>query len=144
MEENRDEEAGAQLVGLIFLPMFIWLFCSMYAFKKEVQAVFDPWRERGVVTSFKENPKITRSTRMEIHFSLDSLELHQPVQTDAGDLEQPLIRNQLSSGRGARDVARASATVSQGAHAEPDWTRVEPPAQMEPVIQDAPPVCSVQ
>ena len=65
-------------------------------------------------------------------------------QTDAEDLEQPLIRNQLSSGRGARGDGRASATVSQGAHAEPDWTRVELPAQMEPVIQDAPPVCSVQ
>merc|ERR1719313_2912190 len=100
----------------LLLPFLIWHIYSVLAFKKEVQQVFDPWRERGVCTLFLENPKHTRSKRMEIHFVLESLELPQAGEAErAEDLAQPLIRNQLYSGPSARAVARASATASSGA-----------------------------
>ena len=74
----------SNLMRFAGMPLLIWFMWILRALKMEVQAVFDSWRDCGIVTRFKLNPQFTRSRQMEIRFSLESFELHQP------SLEQPL------------------------------------------------------
>ena len=64
LREKKEDPAAALLWISCVCSVVGWMHWQLQAMKREVHEVFAPWRQRGVVTSFKPYAKHTRSQRI--------------------------------------------------------------------------------